>query len=123
MLEFISAIAVAAIGGLAFLAYREPLIYRHLQKALMYLLYVTLAFAMIWNVSNTMARHAVAETLMGNPNYEKVTAAIDSVLIAFSWAIIGFAVSATYLIFLGWLSESVEKLRTSSSPSASEKSD
>lgn len=72
----ISALVVAAISGITFLAYRHPKSYPTIYIALLVTSFFVLTFVFSWNMSNSNSRSAISAVLLQSDENEKP---IDSV--------------------------------------------
>lgn len=97
--KWLGGLALAALSGLTFLAYKHPKAFEKLFKAIMLLIIVTFLMAISWNISSDVAIQTIIKLLPDDKHEEAFQLANSMTL--HSWKFyVGYAVIYFYIIFL-----------------------
>lgn len=105
----IISLTVAAVTALGGLAYRHPIAYHKLGRAILSWMIGAFSIGAIWNLSNAAASNAVSQIASG-PDKDAAIAAIHAVGVP-AWILLSMVASGVYLVLLGnlWKLLAVEK--------------
>ena len=100
--SIVSALAVAFISALAWIAYRHPGGYKKLYQPLSWLLIAAYCGSQLWSLAVTKT-YSSLHTLLAPGNADAADQVRSNLEIDFGWAFLWFTVAYAYIFFLRFL--------------------